>query len=73
MSDATHDAPMDAAPLPKLIDADAAAAVLGIGRTTLYWLTKRRELACVHVGRRLLFDTNDLAEFIERNRERRRR
>ncbi|MBX3355255.1 MAG: helix-turn-helix domain-containing protein [Phycisphaeraceae bacterium] len=56
------------APLPQLINAKAAAAALGIGRTTLYWLTKNRQLACVHVGRRVLFDPKDLADFIARSR-----
>ena len=72
MSDTAHNASAETAPLPSLIDAKAAAAALSIGVRLLWTITANGDLASVRIGRRVLYDPRDLAEFVERNRRERR-
>lgn len=48
--------------LPPTIDVEAAAAILGIGRTLAYQLAKKNRFPCriLRVGRRYLVPTADL-------------
>ena len=57
------------APHFKLLDTDEAAAALGIGRRTLQERVAAREIGCVKIGRAVRFHPDDLAAFIERNRQ----
>jgi len=41
----------------------------GISRPTLYRLRQRGDLACIRVGRRVLFSAADLDAYIARNRQ----
>jgi excisionase family DNA binding protein len=51
-----------------LIDVKQAAAMLGISRWTLEVLKSQRKVPYVRLGRRTLFDINDLKSFIEANK-----
>jgi excisionase family DNA binding protein len=51
-----------------LLPVEAAALLLGIGRTTLYELIKRREIAVVRIGRRTLLHRADLEQFAQKRR-----
>lgn len=63
-----RDAAAEASPF-KLLDTNEAAAVLGIGRRTLQERVESREIGCVRIGRAVRFHPDDLAAFIERNRQ----
>lgn len=59
------------APLPpRLLDVKAAAVYLSLRPDRLYRLTDRREIPFVRVGRRVLFDVQDLEGWIRRHRVR---
>jgi predicted DNA-binding transcriptional regulator AlpA len=58
------------APAP-LLTVPQAAATLGIGRRLLWSLTAGGQLACVRINRRVLYAPADLAEFIDRHRDKR--
>jgi excisionase family DNA binding protein len=44
------------------------AETLRIGETTLWRLCKSKELRAVKIGRKVLFDRNDIDRFIELNK-----
>jgi excisionase family DNA binding protein len=46
-----------------------AAATLGVGLRTLDRLLADGEITCVRIGRRVLFDPEDLHAFIARSKE----
>jgi excisionase family DNA binding protein len=50
-----------------LLDADEAAQLLHIPRSTLYELVRSRHLPHVRVGRTLRFTRQDLADWVRRN------
>lgn len=45
-----------------------AAALIGVGRTTMYDLAARGEVEVVHIGRRALITDESLQAFVERLR-----
>jgi excisionase family DNA binding protein len=45
---------------------EAAAAALGVGRTTVYNLAARGDLRTVHIGRRALVTDESLRAYVER-------
>jgi len=49
-----------------LLSVEEACRELGISRTTLYELRKRRRIPYVRVGRRVLFPRAELEEWIRR-------
>jgi excisionase family DNA binding protein len=53
---------------PHLVPASEAARLLGIGRTTLYEVVKRRELTPIHIGRCVRFSVAELMMFVEQRR-----
>lgn len=53
---------------PLLLSADETAKTLCISRRTLFTWTKSGDLPCVRIGARVLYDPNDLSQFIERLR-----
>ncbi len=53
---------------PLLLDAQSAAKALSIGQRKLWELTNRKEIACVRIGKRVLYDPADLRAFIERQK-----
>lgn len=56
-------------PEPLLLTINEAAAVLGVGRSTLYELIARRELEVVHLGRAARVPAKAVEELVERLRE----
>lgn len=65
LADLRAQAVATAAPAPdRLLDVEAAAAELGIGRTMAYGLVGRGELRTVRVGRRRLVPASAIAEYI---------
>ena len=52
----------------RLLSVREAAAVLGISERTIRSLVSRGELPCVRIGRRVLFDPQDLETFIHKQR-----
>lgn len=50
-----------------LLNADEAAELLHVPRSTLYELVRSRHLPHVRVGRGLRFTRQDLAEWVRRN------
>ena len=55
--------------MTKFIDTREAAAFLCIGRDKLYQLTCRREIPCHRIGTKLLFDPDELANWVKRPAE----
>lgn len=53
---------------PRMLNAAAAAAYLGIGTFALRGLHWRESLRGIFIGRKLLFDVRDLDAFIERSK-----
>jgi excisionase family DNA binding protein len=51
---------------PILVSAARAAALLGIGRTTLYELIWSGELKPLRIGRCVRFRVSDLEDFVDR-------
>lgn len=49
-----------------LVRPDEAAALLGVGRSTVYVLLRRGELPVVHVGRAARIPMAAIARFVER-------
>lgn len=58
------------APHRLLYPLNEAAALLGVGRTTLYELIRRRELPTTKIGRKSLIHTDDLDRYAEQLKER---
>jgi excisionase family DNA binding protein len=53
----------------RLLDTNEAAAVLDIGRRTLQERVEAKEIACIKIGKCVRFHPDDLADFINRNRQ----
>ncbi|MGH2682725.1 MAG: helix-turn-helix domain-containing protein [Actinomycetota bacterium] len=53
-----------------LLRVEAAAILLGIGRTTMYELIRRRAIPVVRIGRRTLVHRADLERFAQAQRGR---
>ncbi|MGH9891184.1 MAG: helix-turn-helix domain-containing protein, partial [bacterium] len=51
-----------------LLRVEAAAILLGIGRTTMYELIRRRDIPVVRIGRRTLVHRSDLERFAHARR-----
>ena len=49
----------------RLISVEDAARTLGVQKSTIYSWASRRKIPSVKMGRRLLFDRQDLAQMIE--------
>ena len=49
---------------PKLLSARDAAKLLGVSERTLWSMTHRGEIAAVRIGRRVLYDPQDLSRWI---------
>jgi len=60
---------MLAGPEPLLVDAEGAARVLGVGRTTVYKLIADGDLRGVKIGRSRRFPLTELQALVERLRE----
>jgi len=52
----------------KLLSNQEAAEILGISPFSLRGKVLRREVPFIKIGRRTLFDPNDLAAFIDKNK-----
>ena len=57
-------------PAPLLLDAPAAARALSIGGRKLWELTNCRDIPSVRIGRRVLYDPEDLRAWIEQKKRR---
>lgn len=57
--------PRPADPAKLLLKPEEAAAVLGIGRTTLFALVKEKRLAAVKIGNLRRFRRSDLQSFVD--------
>lgn len=57
------------ASLIKLLDTTETAAVIGIGRRTLQEKVAAREISVIRIGRAIRFSADDIAAFIEKNRQ----
>lgn len=65
--DNAHDRDRDPIPLSQrlLLRPEEAAAILGLGRSTIYELLRSGELSAVHIGRATRTPTRDLHRWIE--------
>jgi excisionase family DNA binding protein len=54
----------------RLCSVDEAASYLGLKKSTLYAWARRRQIPSVKIGRRLLFDQEDLDSLIESEKRR---
>ena len=57
---------------PRLISVEEAAKYLGVQKSTIYSWAWRRKIPSVKMGRRLLFDREDLDRMIEAGKRRER-
>lgn len=57
-------------PTTLLMSACDTAKALAISERTLWQLTSRNEIPCVRIGRRVLYDPQDLRTWIDRQKER---
>lgn len=55
---------------PMLLDVHRTAKSLGIGERKLWSLTNCREIRCVRIGRRVLYDPRDLTAYIDGQKRR---
>ena len=53
--------------MQKLIDVAQTAELLGISKSLVYELAKRRNLPCIRIASRLLFSIEALERFVEAN------
>lgn len=51
---------------PRLIAVMQVAAILGVGRSTVYQLITPGELKPVHIGRNVRFRASDVSAYIDR-------
>ncbi len=51
-----------------LLNVRDTAKALSIGQRKLWELTNRKEIACVRIGKRVLYDPADLRAFIEKQK-----
>jgi len=56
----------------RLISVEEAARYLGVQKSTIYSWAWRRKIPSVKMGRRLLFDREDLDQMIEAGKQRKR-
>jgi len=56
----------------RLISVEDAARYLGVQKSTIYYWAWRRKIPSVKMGRRLLFDQEDLDRMIEAGKRRER-
>lgn len=52
-----------------LLNANEAAKMLRVSPRTIWALTQDGSLACVRIGRRVLYDPADLRAFVDRQRQ----
>lgn len=62
---ADKDAPGGPAPTRKVLSTDEAAAYLGIGKTMLYSIRKRKLIKTAKIGWRTLWPVKELDRYIE--------
>ena len=55
-----------------LLDVKAVSGRLGISERKLWELTNRGEVACVRIGRRVLYDPVDVEAFVQKQKGKRR-
>jgi excisionase family DNA binding protein len=65
-AEAPTDASMVAGPQVRLVSVDAAAQLLGVGRTTVYDLINRGALRSLKIGRRTLLPVDGIDSFVGR-------
>jgi excisionase family DNA binding protein len=53
---------------PRVVNAQTAGRLLGVSRTTLWDLSRRGELPCLHIGRSVRWAVTDIDAFIARMR-----
>jgi len=54
-------------PAPLAYSVEEAAAMLGVGRTCIFFLIKEGQIKSVKIGRRRVVPATELASFLERN------
>jgi excisionase family DNA binding protein len=54
--------------VPRVVNAQTAGRLLGVSRTTLWELSRRGELPCLHIGRSVRWAVADIDAFIARMR-----
>jgi len=52
-----------------LVGIPEVAGMLGISRWTVRKLIRNGSLPCVHIGRRVLVEVEEISKFIEKNRQ----
>lgn len=52
-----------------LLTVDATAKMLCVSPRTIWTLTQEGALACVRIGRRVLYDPSDVRTFVDRCRQ----
>ena len=55
--------------MESLMTAEQTAMALGVSPRTVWTLTQESALACVRIGRRVLYDPADVRAFVDRCRE----
>lgn len=55
--------------MESLMTADETAKALGVSARTVWTLTQEGALACIRIGRRVLYDPADVRAFVDRCRE----
>ncbi|SOE23173.1 DNA binding domain-containing protein, excisionase family [Spirosomataceae bacterium TFI 002] len=53
----------------KLLSIEEAAVFLGIPQNTIYQFTSKRTIPFIKLGRRLVFDKEELLEWVKQNRK----
>lgn len=54
---------------PLLVPQREAARLLSVSERTLFAMRERGEIACVRLGPRILYSTDDLLKWVERRKE----
>jgi excisionase family DNA binding protein len=54
--------------MERLLNIDQVSDILSLRKTTLYEWVEMRRIPFVRLGKRILFDPNDIRGFIEQNR-----
>ena len=55
--------------MESLMTADQTAKALGVSARTVWTLTQEGALACVRIGRRVLYTPDDIRAFVDRCRQ----
>ncbi len=50
--------------IPKLLTADETAAILRTSRAMVYQMVAARRIACVRIGRKVLFDSEVVEKYL---------